>query len=45
VGVTDPYWYAGALLVLLAIRVVDWSRRAIRRRAATVAASSAPLRS
>jgi len=45
VGVTDPYWYAGALLVLLAIRVVDWSRRAIRRRAAAVAASSAPLRS
>ncbi len=45
VGVTDPYWYAGALLVLLGIRVVDWSRRAIHRRAAAVAASSAPLRS
>jgi len=41
VGVTDPYWYAGALLVLLGVRVVDWSRRAIRRRA--VAASSAPM--
>jgi len=41
VGVTDPYWYAGALLVLLGVRVVDWRRRAIRRRA--VAASSAPM--
>src|SRR5207247_11051844 len=45
VGVTDPYWYAGSLTVLLCVRVVDWSRRAIRRRAAAVAASSAPLRS
>jgi sulfoxide reductase heme-binding subunit YedZ len=43
VGVPDPFWYAGALLVLLGIRVVDWSRRTIRRRAAAVAASSAPL--
>ena len=43
VGVTDPYWYAGALLVLFGVRVVDWSRRAIRRRAAAVVTSSAPM--
>ena len=43
VGVTDPYWYGSALLVLLGVRGWDWSRRVIRRRASAVAASSAPL--
>ena len=43
VGVNDPYWYAGALLVLLGVRLVDWSRRAIRRRAAPVTGGTAPI--
>ena len=32
VGVTDPYWYAGALVVLLSVRAGEWARRAMRRR-------------
>jgi sulfoxide reductase heme-binding subunit YedZ len=41
VGVTDPYWYAAALGVLLGFRVWDWGRRTVRRRrGARVAATS-----
>lgn len=41
VGVTDPYWYAAALGVLLGVRVWDWGRRTVRRRrGARVAATS-----
>src|SRR5881397_1519932 len=34
VGVTDPYWYAVALVVLLGVRGWEWSRRMTRRRRA-----------
>jgi sulfoxide reductase heme-binding subunit YedZ len=44
VGVTDPYWYAGALAVLLGVRVWDWGRRGLRRRATPVGVRSASLR-
>jgi methionine sulfoxide reductase heme-binding subunit len=43
VGVTDPYWYAGALVVLLGVRAGDWARRVVRRRRATAVTTSAPL--
>jgi len=43
VGVTDPYWYAGALAVLLGVRVGAWGRRVVRRRRAAIATTSAPL--
>jgi sulfoxide reductase heme-binding subunit YedZ len=43
VGVTEPYWYAGALAVLLGVRVGDWARRVVRRRRTTVATTSTPL--
>ncbi len=43
VGVTDPYWYAGALAVLLGVRGWDRGRRLVRRRRhAAVTATSAP---
>ena len=42
VGVRDPYWYAAALVVLLGVRAWAWGRRAVRRRGAGVAATSAP---
>jgi sulfoxide reductase heme-binding subunit YedZ len=42
VGVRDPYWYAAALAVLLGVRAWAWGRRAVRRRGAGVAATSAP---
>lgn len=40
VGVTDPYWYAAALAVLLGVRVGDWGRRLVRRRRAALTASA-----
>ena len=44
VGVTDPYWYAGALTVLLGVRGWDWGRRLVRRRRrAAITATSAPV--
>lgn len=43
VGVTDPYWYAAALAIVLGVRVWDWGRRAVRRRrSARIAATSSP---
>jgi sulfoxide reductase heme-binding subunit YedZ len=42
VGVTDPYWYGFALVVLLGVRVGDWARRRVRRRRAP-AVTTAPL--
>jgi len=39
VGVTDPYWYAGVLAVLLGVRGWDWGRRVARRRRAVAAPS------
>jgi len=36
VGRTDQYLYAAILTVLLGIRVADWARRALKRRAAAV---------
>src|SRR5512138_1013490 len=44
VGVKDPYWYAGALVVLLGVRVVEWGRRMLRRRRAATATSPAVSR-
>jgi methionine sulfoxide reductase heme-binding subunit len=45
VGVTDPYWYAAALVVLLGIRVGEWARRALRRRRARAEAGTTRVRS
>jgi sulfoxide reductase heme-binding subunit YedZ len=45
VGVTDPYWYAAALVVLLGIRVGEWVRRALRRRRARADAGTTRVRS
>lgn len=43
VGVTDPYWYAATLVVLLGVRGWDWGRRLVRRRrSARIAATSSP---
>ncbi|MGH7301679.1 MAG: sulfite oxidase heme-binding subunit YedZ [Candidatus Rokuibacteriota bacterium] len=45
VGVTDPYWYAGALVVLLGVRAGEWARRALRRRRARAEAGTPRVRS
>jgi methionine sulfoxide reductase heme-binding subunit len=45
VGVSDPYWYAAALVVLLGIRVGEWARRALRRRRARAEAGTTRVRS
>lgn len=43
VGVTDPYWYAGALIIVLGVRGWEFGRRVVRRRrGAGVAATPAP---
>jgi sulfoxide reductase heme-binding subunit YedZ len=38
-GRNEPFIYAGVLALLLGVRLVDWARRAARRRWATVPAS------
>ena len=38
-GRNDPFWYAGVLALLLGVRLVDWARRAAKRRWAAVPAS------
>ncbi len=38
-GRNDPFWYAGVLALLLGVRLVDWARRASKRRWAAVPAS------
>jgi len=40
-GVNDPFFYAGALTLLLGIRLWDWARRAARKRWASAAAAEA----
>jgi methionine sulfoxide reductase heme-binding subunit len=45
VGVSAPYWYAAALVVLLGIRVGEWARRALRRRRARAEAGTTRVRS
>ena len=37
-GRNDPFWYAGVLALLLGVRLVDWARRAAKRRWAAVPA-------
>jgi len=44
VGVKDPYWYAAALVVLLAVRGWEWGRRLMRRRRARLEPTSARVR-
>jgi len=38
-GVNDPFLYAGVLVVLLGVRLLDWARRAAKKRWAGVTAS------